>query len=305
MRTSFLLCLVAAAQLTAQVHSVPNEIVINVNGKPFTTFHSGADANKPFLWPLRTATGKIITRGFPQENVPGESHDHLHHRGLWFSYDDVNGVKFWENDPSYTKPNIGRIAVTQAALQQGKDSSTLTAKMEWRDPKGTVLLVEDRVMTFSGDAQTRTIDFHTTLTAATDVTIGDTKEGAFAIRLSDAFTERKGLKIVDADGRQRMAKVWGHRSSWVDYSADVDGEKIGVAMFDNPKNPNYPTYWHARDYGLFAMDPFGQHAFDPNQPERELKLAPGQKVSYQWRVVIHPGDAETGHVAEMYKNYAR
>lgn len=83
----------------------------------------------------------------------------------------------------------------------------------------------------------------------------------------------------------------------------MDGQKIGVAMFDNPKNPNYPTYWHARDYGLFAMDPFGQHAFNPNQPERELKLSPGQKVSYQWRVVIHPGDAETGHVADLYKEY--
>ena len=135
--------------------------------------------------------------------------------------------------------------------------------MEWRDTNDKLLLVEDRVMVFSAMRNLRTIDFHITLTAAEDVTFGDTKEGAFAIRLSDAFTERKGLKIVDADGRTRMVNVWGKRSNWVDYSADVDGEKIGVAIFDHPQNPGHPTHWHARDYGLFALNPFGQNAFDP------------------------------------------
>ena len=111
-------------------------------------------------------------------------------------------------------------------------------------------------MTFYSDPKLRTIDFVITLTAAQDVVFGDTKEGAFAIRLADAFTEKKGCKIVDADGRTKMVEVWGKRSNWVDYSADVDGEKFGVAIFDHPSNLNHPTYWHARDYGLFALDPF-------------------------------------------------
>jgi hypothetical protein len=296
MRNSFLLALVAAASLWAQ----QDKIDVNVDGKPFATFHFGADANKPFLAPIRSASGKIITRGFPMENIPGESRDHLHHRGLWFSYDDVNGVKFWENDPSYTKPNIGKIVVRNAQLK-GK---TLTAKMEWRNPQGKTLLVEDRDMVFSEDANGRSIDFRITLTAAQDVTFGDTKEGAFAIRLNDAFTERKGLKIVDADGRERMVKVWGKRSNWVDYSADLDGEKLGVAMFDHPANPHHPTYWHARDYGLFALNPFGQHAFDPTQPEAQLKLPEGQKVTFRWLVLIHAGDAQSAHIADLYKDFA-
>src|SRR6478752_8472536 len=121
MRSFLLLCL-AAASLSAQVRFAPDEIVVNVDGKPFTTFHYGSEANKPFLAPLRSASGKIVTRHFPQEIVAGESHDHLHHRGLWFSYDDVNGVKFWENDPSYTKGTIGKIVVKSAELKpSGKD----------------------------------------------------------------------------------------------------------------------------------------------------------------------------------------
>ncbi len=167
MRSSLLvLCLAAGYSVYAQTS--PDQLAINVDGKPFAIFHYGADANKPFLAPIRSASGKIITRGFPMENIPGESRDHLHHRGLWFSYDDVNGVKFWENDPSYakTKPNIGRIVVHHAEVKEKKGSSKVVADMEWRDPNNKVLLVEDREMVFSDVGDVRTIDFQITLTAS-------------------------------------------------------------------------------------------------------------------------------------------
>ncbi|MEO7143196.1 MAG: PmoA family protein [Bryobacteraceae bacterium] len=304
MRSSLVLLLAAGACLSAQVRFSPSDISVNIDGKPFTTFHYGADANKPYLAPLRSASGKIVTRRFPMKDVPGESRDHLHHRGLWFSYDDVNGVKFWENDPSYRHPNMGRIVVRDAQWKNGEHSGALTATMDWRDMNDKVLLVENRTMVFYSDPVLRTIDFHITLTAAEDVTFGDTKEGAFAIRLADNFTARKGLTMVDADGRSGMKAIWGQRSNWVDYSADVDGEKLGVAIFDNPENPRHPTYWHARDYGLFALNPFGQHAFNPKLDESHWKLPAGHKLTFQWRVVIHPGDAQSANIADLYKQYA-
>jgi hypothetical protein len=297
----FPLLLLLAASLSAQVNFSRDAIDVTVDGKPFTTFHYGAESGKPYLAPIRSASGKVVTRHFPMEQIPGESRDHLHHTGLWFSYDDVNGVKLWENDPSYTKPHLGRIVVRSAEWK----ANVLTAVMEWRDPGGKVLLVENRRMTFPSDPKLRTIDFDIGLTAANDdVTFGDTKEGAFAIRLAEAFTERKGAKIVDADGRVGMAKVWGKRSNWVDYTAELDRERLGVAIFDHPSNPRHPTYWHARDYGLFALNPFGRSAFDPNQEESKWKLPKGQTLSFRWRVVIHPGDAESGHVADLYREYA-
>jgi hypothetical protein len=306
---SYIILMLAGTCLLAQVKFSPEDVAVNIDGKPFTTFHYGAINNKPYLAPLRSASGKIVTRGFPMENIPGESRDHLHHTGLWFSYDDVNGVKFWENDPSYTKPHVGKIVVTKTEWKDGEKSGTLSATMEWRDPAtGKPLLVESREMIFYPDPKLRIIDFHVTLTAAQEVTIGDTKEGGFAIRLLDNFTERKGGKMVDANGRTGMANpagtgVWGKRSNWVDYTAEVDGERMGVAIFDNPQNPHSPAYWHARDYGLFALNPFGQNAFDENLAENKTKLATGQKLTFRWRVVIHPGDATTGGVADLYKEY--
>ena len=304
MRSSTLLCLAVVACLSAQVRFAPGDKTVTIDGKPFTTFHDGADAGKPFLAPLRSASGKIVTRRFPMEDVPGESRDHLHHRGLWFSYDDVNGVKFWENDPSYTKPHMGRIVVRNTQWKDGDRSGKLAAAIEWRDPDAKVLLEEGRDMVFYSDPKLRTIDFQIALTAAVDVTLGDTKEGAFAIRLADNFTERKGGRMVDADGRTGMVNVWGKRSNWVDYTAEVDGERLGVAILDHPQNPRHPTYWHARDYGLFALNPFGRNAFDENQEESHWKLPAGQKLVFRWRVVVHPGDAQAARVADLFKEYA-
>ncbi|MBI4877602.1 MAG: PmoA family protein, partial [Acidobacteria bacterium] len=169
---------------------------------------------------------------------------------------------------------------------------------------GKALLTESRDMTFYPGPKLRIIDFHITLAAVQDVTLGDTKEGAFAIRLAENFTERKGGKIVNAEGLTGMVNTWGKRSDWVDYTGEVDGERLGVAMFDHPANPRHPAYWHVRDYGLFALNPFGRQAFDPNLEESQWKLPAGGKIEFRWRVVIHPGDALTGRVADLYREYA-
>jgi Family of unknown function (DUF6807) len=305
MRFSVVLCLAAAAILPAQVKFTPHKtngavdaVEVSIDGKPFTTFEYGEKVAKPYLAPVRSASGKIVTRGFPMQEIAGESRDHLHHTGLWFSYDDVNGTKLWENHPSYTKPHMGREVVKSTEYS----GNTLKAVIEWRDTDGKLLLTENRDMTFGGDAKTRTIDFRISMTAAQDLTFGDTKEGAFAIRLAEPFTEKKGGRMANAEGQSLMKNVWGKRSNWVDYTGDLDGEKLGVAMFDHPGNPRHPTYWHARDYGLFALNPFGQNAFDDKLEESKWKLAKGEKISFRWDVVVHPADAD---LAKMYAEWAK
>ncbi len=301
---SLMLCYCAAGLcLSGQVRFAPEDVAVNIDGRPFTVFHYGTEANKPYLAPLRSASGKIVTRHFPMEEVAGESHDHVHHRGLWFSFNDVNGVKFWENDPSYKRPGIGVITVRKADWKDGEHSGTLKAWMDWVGPDGKVLLREDRDMVFYSDPKLRIIDFIITLTAIPDVTFGDNHDGLFAIRLADDFTERKGGKMVDAEGRSGMLNVWGKRANWVNYTAEIAGERLGVAIFDNPQNPRHPTYWHARDYGLFAANPFGQAVFDDKLEESHFKLPAGQKLVFRYRVVIHPGDATTGNVADLYSQY--
>ena len=283
---------------------VPDKIDIDLDGKPFTTFHSGVAEGRPYFAPLRSASGKIITRRFPMEKIEGESSDHLHHRGLWFSYDDVNGVKFWENDPSYKDPQEGRIVAKKAEWKPA--SKTMETVFDWNDHSGKTVLVEHRVMTFRATPALRIMDFDITLTAPEKVVFGDTKEGAFAIRLADALTEKSGSgKMVNAEGKQGMADVWGKRSNWVDYSGTLGGEKLGIAIFDHPSNPGHPVHWHARDYGLFAVDPWGQHAFDPSAPVASMTVPAGGSLRFRWRVVIHAGDTASAHVAELYQEFVK
>lgn len=213
---------------------------------------------------------------------------------------------FWTNELSYTRKDMGRISVRDSKWKDGEKAGVLNAIMDWKAPDGHVMMVENRDMTFSGDAKIRTLDFRITLTAQEDITFGDTHEGFFAMRLADKFKEVQGGKSVDAEGLVNMQNIWGKKSPWVDYTTELDGERLGVAIFDHPENPRHPTHWHARDYGLVAADPFGaQKAFDTEEKETPYKLPKGKSVTLRFRVIVHPGDAQSGHVAEMYKEYEK
>ena len=308
----FLLAAPICAQVT--IEKGDGRIQVTIDGKPYTTLFCGADTSKPYLHPLRSASGKIVTRRYPMESVPGETQDHPHHRGLWFSHGSVNGYDFWSNEPSQHAGKNARIVLKSAGrVTSGKRSGTVDVNFDWVDPQGKTLLTEARTMTFYAEPARRVIDFDITLTPMTKVTFGDTKEGTFAIRLAPSLEEptheslavpkRTGL-MVDSEGRRGEPQVWGHRASWVDYFGEVEGEKVGVAILDHPSNPRHPTYWHSRSYGLFAANIFGLHDFlNDKSANGSMTVNPGQPLRFRYRVIIHPGDYQSGHIAEEFQKY--
>jgi hypothetical protein len=289
-----------------------DHIDITINGEPFSEFHIGKAAPKPYLAPLRTANGLIVTRHFPQEMVEGESRDHPHHRGLWIGYGDVNGVNFWETEPasktSGENPSVkGSLTLKSLGeLKPGKKSGTIQAVFDWSDPGKGPLLEEDRTMTFYADRDVRTFDVDVTYTAKTAVKFADTKEGFFAIRLADSMAGKNGGLMTNAEGAQTEKNVWGKRSEWVDYDGTVDGHKVGIVILSNPANGTEPPRWHSRDYGLFAVNPFGLKEFDPKAEGvggRELKA--GDTMRFRYRVIIHPGDFSKKKIEDLYKDYVK
>jgi hypothetical protein len=289
-----------------------DHLSIAINGQPFSDFYIGDRYPKPFLAPLRTADGIVATRRYPMQSVEGESRDHPHHRGLWIGYGNVNGVNFWENeldipntDPETPKQQ-GRIVLQKlGAMEPGQKSGNISATFSWRAPDGSTLLEERRVMTFYADPDLRVLDVDATLTAKREVQFADTKEGFFAIRLADSMAGKNGGIMTNSSGAQTEKNVWGRRADWVDYDGTVEGRKVGIAIFDNPHNYNHPPRWHSRDYGLFAMNPFGVKDFEPNSGERGgHTLASGQSLRFRYRVIVHPGDVPKQKIADWYADYA-
>jgi len=313
----------AALPLAAQVKVTQEktQIAVSIDGKPDTTFFYGPDVAKPYLYPLRAASGVAVTRAFPMDKVPGESTDHPHQRAMWFAHSSVNGLDYWNNEFSYETSNprmagkMGHIFVTKIdKVQSGAKTGEIDETSEWKQPDGVVVLNEDRKMIFHAGGPDRIIDFDFTLTAKTEVKFGDAKDGVFGIRVASGLEEpqpkepaepkRAGL-MTNAQGGKTEAECWGKRSEWMDYSGTVEGEQLGIAIFDTPGNSGFPTYWHARGYGLFANNIFARHEFtNRKEPDGSVTLKPGEQLHFRYRVVIHPGDAASAHIGDLYKDYA-
>lgn len=308
---------VLALPATAQVKITPgaDKIAVEIDGKPFTDFYvRGAAVTKPYLHPLRAASGTYVTRMWPMEKVPEEASiakpDHPHQRGLWIAHDSViaDGVKldFWNNEASYTTPNRGKIVLAKLGkIAGGKEKGSIAATFDWTDLHGKKVLTESRVMTFYNDPKLRIVDFDVTLTPVMNVTFGDGKDGFFGIRMRPVLQEEGGTgQIVNADGLVGEKAVWGKPSNWCDYSGEVNGETLGIAILDNPENPHHPVRWHARAYGLFAANPFGLAVFTGDKSQDgSIPVEAGHSLRFRYRVIIHPGDVKSADVAGQWAKY--
>ena len=288
-----------------------SRVDVRVGGEAFTTYHFETTVAKPYLAPLRSARGTIVTRQFPMvADSPDEDRDEPHQRAMYFAHGDINGFDFWgeaafprwSDHPAST---FGRTVLRNLDdARSGSDAGSLTARFDLVTPAGTIA---DEIQTyrFSGDALTRIIDCEFVIRAVHGpVTMGDTKEGTFAVRVVKALDSPPG-HMVNANGAVGEKGIWGKRSNWVDYSGQVAGEEVGVAIFDHPRNLRAPTFWHARAYGLLAANPFGLKPFTGDRrQDGTYVIAAGTSLVLRYRALIHHGGAQQAGVADAYRQFA-
>lgn len=272
------------------------------DGQPLTTFHYAAKWDKPFLHPIRTAAGKVISRGYPFDPQPGDSRDHEWHRGVWWGHGDINKHDFWREQ--------GR-QKTSLLVVAGKPklrpvAAMLEAQMEMRIPSGEVIGHVEQLYAFQ--KLEREVWITATITVAADkgqsLTFGDTDDGGFAFRLNESFRQDKGARLINSDGLETTEKIWGKPARWIDYSARIDGEETGVAMFDHSGNLRHPTGWHARGYSLAAANPFALGSFAKDKSQRgAYTLEAGQRMKLRYAIVIHTGPVTADSIEAMYRRY--
>jgi hypothetical protein len=308
-----------------------NKVDIFIGGKPFTSFLYPDTLEKPVLYPLHAANGKLVTRGFPIAPRAGDPTDHPHHIGIWFNFENLNGLDFWNNSyaiPASKKSSYGWIRTDRILEAKGGATGVLAYHANWTNQQKEVILEETTRFEFSGDGNQRIIDRVTTLKADMTAVFKDAKDGMLGLRLAhelqipDAadqkFTDDKGNVTVVKGGTDKLANgtyltsagktgndVWSTRGVWCKVYAKMGADSVSIAIIDHPKNVNYPTFWHARGYGLFAANPLGEKIFTNGKSEKNLTLQKGESVTFRYRVVITDGSetisaAKLNELAEVF-----
>jgi len=293
------------------------KVDVMIDGELFTSYIYPNTIKKPVLYPLITSKGTKITRGFPLEPTPGERVDHPHHVGLWFNYGDVNGLDFWNNSDSIKvekRDGYGTIVHKEITkVESGDGKAVLSVIMEWNTPSGETILEEHTTFVFQANGNERSIDRLTTLKAKDKkVSFKDNKEGVLAIRVTRAlehpsekaeiFTDANGIatkvKTLNNEGVNGLyynsegdegGDCWGKRAKWVNLTSTIGDEDISLVIMDHPSNVGYPTYWHARTYGLFSANPLGQKVFSNGKDVLNFELGPNESTTWNHRILIVSG----------------
>ncbi len=316
MKSIAVLLLIASSQLNAQITLTESKerLRVEIDGKLFTEYRS--DRKVPCLYPIMSPSGIGLTRNYPfDDKVAGEEHDHPHHVSVWFTHGLVNGVDFWaqhlKRKGHIIHKSFGpRSTSSTSVAGVTTHSATFSVNLSWEEGD-TVHLTEKRTYTITSRGNTRLVDTESILTGINgDVIFGDTKEGSAAVRVAPTLrTKGKIAKgtIINSNGEKNGA-VWGKRAAWVAYSGpDSSGEPAVVAMFDHPSNLRHPTWWHARDYGLLAANPFGQHDFEGKKDKHlgDHTLKTGDSLTFRYRILFHQGDMTSADVPEEWQAYSK
>jgi hypothetical protein len=314
---------------------VPDEgarrVDVFVDGRPFTSYIWPDTLKKPVLFPLRAASGTVITRGWPLEPRPGERVDHPHHVGFWLNYANVNGVDFWNNSTALAPEQQAKMgAIVHRRIvktSNGADQGQLEVELEWQVPGGHTILRETAQFIFRGGPGRRVVDRISTLTALDQpVVFKDEKDGFLGLRVrreleqpsneAVTFTDASGrpttVKIMDntgvsglyhsSEGKEGDA-VWGTRGRWTMLTGKVDQEALALILLDHPQNVGYPTYWHARGYGLFAANPLGQGIFSNGKEKLNFTLQPKQSTTFRYRLVILNDPAPADQAEAQFQRF--
>src|SRR4051812_17997988 len=297
------------AKSGVQIADQDGKLRIDVNGEPFTEYqYTGAP--HVYFYPVIGPSGLRMTRDYPMvPNSEGEEHDHPHHRSLWYSHGAVIGIDFWSEGPKAGKIVHDKFIEVKSGPKEGIVRSTC----KWVAPDGEVTCTDERTFrVYARPGNERLFDFDITIKAsAKEIVMGDTKEGSMAVRVAESMRlihgkNKKGDGHIVLSSGVKDGDTWGKHGDWCDYYGPVNGQTVGIAMFDHPSNPRHPTTWHVRDYGLFAANPFGLHDFEKKEKGAgDLTVPAGKSITFRYRFYIHNGTTEEAKVADRYDEYVK
>ncbi|MFT5027800.1 MAG: hypothetical protein ACI9VS_000218 [Candidatus Binatia bacterium] len=298
-----------AAENGVKITQLKDRLRVEIDGKLFTEYRF-ANVPRPYFYPVNWIDGQTgLTRNWPmKDGVEGEEKDHIHHRGVWFAHRHVSGHDFWGETPK-----SGKIVHDKfLEIKSGKDVGTIRHTTRYIAKNGAEICADERVIRIHRRPDSRMLDFQVTLKAsANDIVLEDDKDAGMGIRVAHTMkvTNRDktaaGGHMVNSEGH-RDGAAWGKAARWLDNHGMANGKRLGVAIFDHPDNPRYPTWWHARDYGLLTANAFGKRHFEKLKDTHagDMPIRAGESRSWKYRFYWHKGDEKQGQVEKRWREFA-
>lgn len=279
---------VVAEAAPVEIKQSGSKYNVTIDGKAFATYNTSPDLPKPFFSPVRAADGTVITRSLV------DPEDHPHHKGIWVAVDEVNEVDFWAEK--------GKIKNTDVKLVKASGNpAVMQVTNQWLGEDGKPIVTEKTVISIYAN---RLLTYNITFKAgAKPVEFLDTKEGLFGIRLPNGMREKEEGSVENNTGIKGTKDNWGKPTEWIDYYGPLKGKVYGVTLMDSPQNYKKSRY-HVRNYGLFTISPFGDHAYtNKKEPVDAKQLKPGETFNLKYGLYIHNGNTQQGKVADAYKQF--
>src|SRR4051812_1100427 len=191
----------ASCRAEVRVERTDAGAAVTIDGKPFAEYRIKA-GHQPVIWPIVGPGGQKMTRQWPLgEQLPTEKIDHPHHKSLWFNHGLVNRKDFWKEPNADGPPDENNQIVHRdfERLDSG-ETATIVTRNDWMS--GDKKVCEDvRTIEFGADKNGRWIDFAADVLASEgEVVFGDTKEGAFGLRMPGTMDvdAKMGGELVDS-----------------------------------------------------------------------------------------------------------
>ena len=263
-----------------------DELEVHIDGALFTAYKF-TDAEKyPFFYPVvGPRSGKSVTIA--------RSEPYPHHSSLFFGCDRVNGGNYWQE--GLDRGQI--LSQGPKIVTNGPDRVVFTDTCLWAMPgQDPIIRDERRVEITAPSADLRIIDFHIAARALVPVTIQRTNHALFSARMVPELSVQSGGTLVNSQGQKNEAETFGVVAPWCDYFGTRDGVTEGLAIFQNPANPEYPFPWFTRNYGFFSPMPL-------NWIEEDVQFSEGEVLELSYRVIVHGGDTEEAGIANLFDAY--
>lgn len=283
-----------------------NHLALSKNEVIIWQLNFNKDQDKPYFHPLRTPAGFEITLERPS--------DHPWHRGLWFSFKDINGTNYWEED---VKKGVskGRSIIKSVKTTLNKDfSAEVVILLSYQDSTGEILK-EKRTLYVSSPVKDSgyAIVWKQNFTALKKARLylekpavhGGVKWGGYA-----GLSYRGSLSLQHPTFLASNGWKWsqdttgyGEKVKWIDVHGRVKGSEntyAGITMFDHPKNPRYPSpwyIWYASGKNLFFCTTF---LFD-----EPMILEKREEMNLLYKTFIHDGEVSSGTLSKMFDAFSK